>query len=190
MADGTPAGELELRVSDRERDAVATRLADERAAGRLTLDELSQRADLAYTAKTKGDLEALVRDLPATPSDEGTRRPRRLVLSLLGGSRQTGRWRIEGRTRAIAILGGCELDLRHAEIPGSEVVLTCVAVLGGISITVPEGVEVDLSGFTIVGGRDLSLAETRRRPGTPLVRVRAFGLLGGVSVSSSRVRGP
>ncbi len=190
MGDESLGGGLELRASDGEREAVANRLAEARAAGRLTLDELSRRADLAYAAQTRGDLEEIVRDLPATGPAEPMRRARRLVLSLFGGSRQTGRWRIEGRTRAIAILGGCELDLRHAEIPGSEVVITCFAILGGIAITVPEGVEVDLSGFTLVGGRELALAETRRRPGTPLVRVRAFGVLGGISVESSRQREP
>ncbi|MFD0900009.1 DUF1707 SHOCT-like domain-containing protein [Actinomadura sediminis] len=60
-------GELrvgELRVGDTERDAVVVALHDHFAAGRLDRGELDERMDAALAAKTRGDLRALVRDLP------------------------------------------------------------------------------------------------------------------------------
>jgi hypothetical protein len=44
------------------------------------------------------------------------------------------------------------------------------------------GIEVELTGFDVLGSRELRLAPLPRRPGTPLVRVRAHALLGDVSV--------
>ena len=53
-----------VRVGDAERDAVAAQLRDHYADGRLTLDELNERLDLAFAAKTKADLNEVMRDLP------------------------------------------------------------------------------------------------------------------------------
>jgi len=53
-----------VRVGDAERDAIAAQLRDHYADGRLTLDELNERLDLAFAAKTKADLNEVMRDLP------------------------------------------------------------------------------------------------------------------------------
>ncbi len=53
-----------VRVGDAERDAVAAQLRDHYADGRLTLDELNERLDLAFAARTKADLNEVMRDLP------------------------------------------------------------------------------------------------------------------------------
>lgn len=57
----------EIRVGDAEREAVASQLRDHYADGRLTLDELNQRLDQAFAAKTRADLSVVTRDLPVTP---------------------------------------------------------------------------------------------------------------------------
>ncbi|OLT30021.1 hypothetical protein BJF79_39920 [Actinomadura sp. CNU-125] len=54
----------ELRIGDAERDAVVVALHDHFAAGRLDRAELDERMDAALAAKTRGELGALVRDLP------------------------------------------------------------------------------------------------------------------------------
>jgi hypothetical protein len=56
-----------LRASDDERESTATLLRDHGAAGRLDVDELEQRVAAAYAARTHGELEALVADLPGRP---------------------------------------------------------------------------------------------------------------------------
>ena len=53
-----------VRVGDADRDAVATQLREHFADGRLTLDELNERLDQAFAAKTKADLNTVMRDLP------------------------------------------------------------------------------------------------------------------------------
>ncbi|TDC68660.1 DUF1707 domain-containing protein [Actinomadura sp. GC306] len=55
----------EMRIGDAERDAVMVALHDHFAAGRLDRAELDARMDAVLSAKTRGDLRPLVRDLPA-----------------------------------------------------------------------------------------------------------------------------
>lgn len=54
-----------LRASDSDREAVAQQLRDHYAAGRITLDEFDERTTTTYAAKTFGDLDGLLVDLPA-----------------------------------------------------------------------------------------------------------------------------
>ena len=53
-----------------------------------------------------------------------------------------------------------------------------MTLFGNLCVDVPEGVEAELTGFHVLGDRELRLASVPRRPGTPLIRVRAHGLLG------------
>lgn len=67
-----------LRASDAERERTATLLRDHAGAGRITPEELGERLDAAFAARTRGELEALTHDLPAPPdpraSGTGSRR--------------------------------------------------------------------------------------------------------------------
>ncbi len=55
-----------LRVGDAERESVAAELREHYAQGRLTLEDLERRLDAAMAAKTRADLDQLVKDLPHT----------------------------------------------------------------------------------------------------------------------------
>jgi Domain of unknown function (DUF1707) len=65
----------DVRASDAERDVVVESLRGHAQAGRLTSDELEERVALALAAKTRDDLAALQRDLPA-PARRVATRPR------------------------------------------------------------------------------------------------------------------
>jgi Domain of unknown function (DUF1707) len=54
-----------MRVSDADREATAAELREHYASGRLTLDELNERINNAFAAKTRGDLTAVMHDLPS-----------------------------------------------------------------------------------------------------------------------------
>lgn len=71
----TPGREASLRVSDAERERVAESLRDHFSAGRLSDEDLSERVEAAYGARTRGELERLTQDLPAR--GEPGRQPRR-----------------------------------------------------------------------------------------------------------------
>lgn len=56
----------QLRISDQERDGVVEELREHTVAGRLTAEELDERLDAVYRAKTRADLDALRADLPVS----------------------------------------------------------------------------------------------------------------------------
>ena len=58
------AGDPRIRASDADRDRTAALLREHHAAGRLTAEEFNERLDKVYAAKTLGDLDQLLSDLP------------------------------------------------------------------------------------------------------------------------------
>lgn len=186
--------EADIRASDAEREQVVEQLRQASTEARLTLSELVDRSDAAYSARTRGELEKLTVDLPNPVADTApaqsvrARRASRWIVSIMGGAGRKGRWRPADELNVVAVMGGSDIDLRGAEVAGPEIVITAVAVMGGVEVIVPEGVEVELNGFDLMGGHDEQLADVPTRPGTPLVRVRAFSLMGGVTVKSKPTR--
>ncbi|NYH43389.1 hypothetical protein HNR22_003116 [Micromonospora jinlongensis] len=83
--------DVELRASDDDRNRVVAELHRHTAAGRLTLDEFSDRAGAVWTARTLGDLAALTRDLPALsdPPGDGVGHGRRELLMLFAAAALT-----------------------------------------------------------------------------------------------------
>jgi len=82
----------DLRIGDAERDAATEQLREHFAAGRLTLDELTERIDFALTAKTQTQIDALMADLPRArrqpaqrgrPADENQDTGRYIVSMLV-----------------------------------------------------------------------------------------------------------
>jgi class 3 adenylate cyclase len=182
---------LEQRVADADRDRTVNLLREHVVDGRLTLDEFSERVGLALEARTQGDLQATLANLPdlSMPQEETRRRKaRRWFIGVMSGSSAKGRWRVSDDTTAVAFMGGCEIDLRHAEIDGPEIVITAVAFMGGIEIIVPEGFDVENRIFAFMGGSDLKLRNVPVIPGSPRIRIRGFAMMGGVDIKSKPTR--
>ena len=180
-------GALSERVADADRDRIVTALREHVVEGRLTLDEFSERVGLALEAKTRGDLDHVMVDLPVpAPADPDTpaRKVRRWHVAIMSGHSTKGRWRIGGKTNVVAVMGGCDMDLRRAEIDGPEVEITAVAFWGGVKIIVPEGFDVELRGFSFMGGRTMRLRDVPRVPGSPRIVVRAFSCMAGIEIRS------
>ena len=82
-------------------------------------------------------------------------------------------------------MGDVHLDLTSVVCAESEVELRLTSLMGDVEVVLPDGVEVELTGFDVMGDRDLVLAPVPRVPGTPLIRVRAHAVMGDVLVRSS-----
>jgi hypothetical protein len=188
-----PADRGLMRVSDADREQAAEVLREAAGQGRISMDELDERLELAYGAKTYADLAALTRDLPqdgtalspaggAVPASRIGGTPRNKVsIAIMSGARRMGSWVLPRRYVAVAVMGGIELDLREARYSEPEVTLHAYTLMGGIQITVPEDVEVDVSGIAFMGGFDHH-ASGPGVPGAPRVKVIGFAMMGGVEV--------
>jgi hypothetical protein len=62
----TMSGYPGIRASDEDRSRTAAVLGEHYAAGRLTLEEFQERLDKVYAAKTLGELNRLMADLPGS----------------------------------------------------------------------------------------------------------------------------
>lgn len=186
-----PQGDAAILASDEEREATVARLSVACKEGRLTLEEYSDRIGQAYAARTRGDLEPLVRDLPPQPAGDVAQTvpaspapsagQKEWHVTPIGGLRQYGHWRMERETVSISLVGGMRLDLREAELAAPEVTLTKVSLIGGVRIALPPGIRVEVSSFSLLGGRRIDVDEPTS-PNAPVLHIRAFSLIGGVRV--------
>lgn len=197
----------DMRASDAERERIAEILREAVAEGRLEMEEFDQRLDATYKARTHGELEPIVRDLPAVgaavaPVVAGQPRtgsmarwPDRVggpatsggAFAFWGGFRRRGNWTVGRKFTAFAMWGGGEIDLREANFEDSEVVIRCFAIMGGMQVTVPPDLNVEVRGVGVMGGfGENGKDEGIPAPGSPRVRVTGFALMGGVGVERKR----
>ncbi|MEW2161897.1 DUF1707 domain-containing protein [Streptomyces sp. NPDC007084] len=197
----------ELRASDADRERVAEKLRDALAEGRLDMEEFEERLEATYKARTYGELAPITRDLPGVaaaapvsmvkqPVDDGSWASRIVGgegssswgVAVLSGFERKGRWTVPRRFNSFALMGGGEIDLREANFADREVVVNCVAVMGGMNVVVPPGVEVVVRGIGIMGGFDHREEGRPGDPGAPRVVITGFAFWGGVGVERKLTR--
>ncbi|MFD7444600.1 DUF1707 domain-containing protein [Streptomyces sp. NPDC059909] len=201
----------EMRASDAERERIAERLREAVAEGRLDMEEFEERLDAAFKARTHGELEPLVRDLPVPDGPGGIGGPggssARLAVTtpagglsnwsgrigkpatssgafaFWGGFGRKGTWTIARRFTAAVFQAGGEIDLREANFEDREIVIRCFTIMGGIQITVPPDLDVNVKGFGLMGGfGEAGAGDAVPAPGSPRVTITGFALMGGVGV--------
>jgi predicted membrane protein len=115
----------------------------------------------------------------ATESN-GILSPHLNVFAVLGG----GEYRIRAKNfrggDLVAFMGGFDVDLRDAEIEGSEAVITVNALMGGGVIRVPETWAVSMRVAAFMGGHSLKAREGIQ-PTKTLV-VKGVAIMGGIEV--------
>jgi uncharacterized membrane protein len=188
----------QLRISDSERHQVAEILREAAGEGRLDLDELDQRLEATYAARTYADLVPITLDLPTHPHQRpvqpatapGGPPPvvpgpdRESHFAVLSGLSRRGIWVVPKQLTILAMMGGVELDLRQARFAAQEVVITINAIMGGAQVIVGPNVRVQMEGIGIMGGYSgpSGLVEAALDASSPVVRIKGFAIWGGVSV--------
>lgn len=180
------SGDL-VRASDSDRDRAVLALREHLAAGRLTLEEFTERMSAALAAATTAELAPALRDLPAAAPTR--RKPTRFVPALFSSTRRDGRLRIRRRVFCLVGFGNIDLDLRQASLEGDVVTVIGLAGFSAFDVYVPEGVEVDLHGLSVFGHKNARGKDVPPLPGTPLVRIYSLGLFSGIDVWRTAERG-
>ncbi|MGB3699090.1 MAG: DUF1707 domain-containing protein [Gordonia sp. (in: high G+C Gram-positive bacteria)] len=196
-----PGDRPAVRASDADRERTHSYLSAAMTLGVLTPEEYTERAGQAVAARTRADLDVLTADLPldqlrstAVEAASGTTqisvsgaRPVTKAMAVFGANEVGGGAVVGADLKATAVMGGVGLDLRNVEYTAPVLEIRCKAVMGGIEITVPPDVTVEVHGRGIMGGFDGSAAGPGGA-GAPRVVVRGFALMGGVDVRR-RARG-
>ena len=171
----------EMRVGNAEREAIAAELREHYASGRLTLEELNERLEAAFAAKTRADLTAVMRDLPSA----GSHLPPMAGAGAHGGGQQwnagphgggagepgsawsPGGWGNDGPGMGCRGAGGP--GQRASSLISTMVAVGLLALFGLMAV----------AGFGIGGGRPLGIA----------LLLAAFALLRRLIFGRRRVRG-
>ena len=187
----------ELRASDADREQAAELLRRAAGDGRLTVDELDERLAEAFGARTRTELEALVADvvagegaalgasassLPVIPGEGATK----WLISIMSGHDRRGHWRVGPKVINFNFWGGSEIDLNDAVLSAQHTEIRIISIMGGADVYVPEGLDVQVSQFALMGGNDVKLGRGRPAPGGPTVHLRLFSLMGGSDVKRGR----
>lgn len=197
----------DLRVSDADRHAVAEILREAAGEGRLDIDELEERLEETYKAKTYADLEPITQDLPvagqaqvmpaapaagAVPVVYSEGEASDSASAFLSNVERKGVWVVPQQFSVHAVLGDANIDLREAHYSAREVVINATSVLGSVKVTVPPNVHVIVEGNGVLGEFNEPSAKVPEAltADSPVVRVRGLAVLGDVTVKRRGPRGP
>lgn len=179
----------DLRASYEERDEVVERLRVAAGDGRLTVEELEERLEAALSARTHGDLEALLLDLPAVPGVAPAPSPKELVQLQVnrGNIQRVGPWVVPKRLEVENRSGNVVIDFTQAVITQPTLELTVTVRSGNVTLIVPPEVVVDLDNVALHSGN--AHQRVRRAPGTPtklLITVDGRVRSGNITVRNAR----
>lgn len=171
-----------MLASDADRDVALALLREASVDGRLTLEELAERAELVTAARTRDEVAAATAglDRPATPAAPQEAVRQRALFSTLA---RQGRWQIARQARYSAVFGNVKLDLRQAVLTAPEIDLEAKTIFGSVEVIVPEGVDVELVGGAALSSQELKV-EGAAPEGAPVIRIRHRGFCGSLAVRS------
>ena len=190
----------EKALSPEERQATVDRLCAHFARDAMNTTELERRLDIAYAARTRAELVALERDLPALRSETRPAVPAPvatasvpvdparpvqesdLIVSIWGATERKGSWIPPRRLNAVTVMGGTDLDFRQATFATETVSVRLLALMGGVDIVVPPGVRVEWGGIALMGGVSTPEPDTPPAPDAPVIRISGLVCMGGVDV--------
>ena len=181
-----------LRIADTDRERLIAVLRDHCVAGRLTLDEFSDRVGAVYAATTEDDLRSVLADLPGAlpapaspsvpprPAAALVRRRTPGAIAIFGSAVSRVRSRVDDTPAAVAVFGESFLDLSAAVFEGqAPTEVTAFACFGDVTVVVPNGAEVDVEGFSIFGDRSVRVSSYGLGP---VVHIKAYSIFGEVRV--------
>jgi hypothetical protein len=154
-----PSADL-LRASHEDRDRVIEMLRVAAGDGRLTSEELDQRVEIAFSARTYGELAALTRDLPATgqavaPAGPAAPAVPKDVVRLetrSGNLTRVGRWVVPRRIEARVTSGNIKLDFTEAVIAHRMIEIEAEVRSGNLTLITKPGIAVDTDDVAVRSG--------------------------------------
>ncbi len=126
-----------------------------------------------------GGLRSQRRRAPPAPDDAAVFH----ALAVMGGVRRqiTSKQFVGGD--AAAVMGACEIDLRHAEMAGDQAEIEVFAMWGGVELAVPDHWRIEVRGMPVMGAFE-DTTRPRTEDASRLLVIRGMALMGGVEISS------
>ena len=178
-------------MSDAEREHVGQLLQRAVGQGMLSLGEFSERMDTALAAKTRGELNVVLADLPGirlvgdgydgypaqkAPSQQPVQQPSYVpqhgfgpgdadvIRGRMSNLARKGPWHVAPRLRLDNRFSNVTLDFTEAVMSTQVVEIFAHDFCSNVSLIVPDEATVDLNGLQLVGAN----ANSRVRTGPPI----------------------
>jgi hypothetical protein len=142
-------------MSDADRERVLARLNVAVGEGRLTLAEFEERVAGVLSARTYGEIEPFLADLPMAAGEVPLAGRSREVVELRNVAstlKRTGQWAVPRRLVVRSKAGSVRLDMRHALIPHQVVHVDLDVYAGSTTIVLPPGATADIDGVDMYAG--------------------------------------
>jgi hypothetical protein len=193
--------DLDIGISRYAREKVIDKLKYAYANDLLEEKDFEKRVEIATSTRHRHELELLIDDLPAEtekPPEGGTDtagvtinrgkvKESSALVGVFSGIEKKGVWRPSRNTKIVAAMGGVDLDFTHAQMPPGVTEINIFAMMGGVEIVVPPGINVDAHGFAFMGGFE-DRCHNREIPGAPTLKIRGFAFLGGIEIRPPKER--
>jgi hypothetical protein len=156
-----PTQATELRASYADRDAVIEKLRVAAGDGRLTAEELDERLELAFNAKTYGELATLTSDLPvsgesgdavAVPVKPKDPKDMVRINCTSGHAAREGRWVVPRRMEVKVTSGSVKLDLTDAIITHHVLDIAAEVRSGHLRLITKPGIAIDADEVAVRSG--------------------------------------
>jgi hypothetical protein len=194
--DSAPAADR-LRASHEDRDRVIEVLRVAAGDGRLTAEELDDRVEVAFSARTYGELAALTSDLPAggqaiAPALASATERAKDVVRLecrSGNVSRVGRWVVPRRIEARVTSGSVKLDFTQAVVADRTIQIDADVGSGNLVIITKPGIVVDADDVVIRSGN----VKVREPWGTAVpvtLRISVSGRVGSGNIVARPPRRP
>lgn len=175
------------RAGDADRDAVAEMLRIAAGEGRLDLSELEERLGQLNRAKTYGELDLLVADLPQLPpsvtlSGAGPEPDTLVLRTTTANIRQDGHWVVPKLITAESTTGWITIDFTRAHCRHQEVTVEVVTKTGWIQLILPEGWAARVGPLKTYSGHISNKAADTPDPGAPTVVVTGDPVFGYIKI--------
>jgi hypothetical protein len=183
MSDTPEPRPAAILASDAERERRVALLRDAVGEGRLTLEEFSERVGLVQAARTDHELARLTRDLPDDPTTSAPPAGRSEEHRAFGSHLiRSGPWSLPAHSSWRSIFGTIDLDLRQARLAGPETALEVYNLFGTVTVIVPQGVEVVVSGGGLFASQKIESPERSPIVGGPRLTIHTRGPGGTLNV--------
>lgn len=178
------------------REQVITRLSEGYAQDLFDVDELERRLDVAHSARSVAELDALVEDLAPTTStamvlagptaiDDPNRAAAKKLRVIMSSVERRGPWSVPKALDLRVFWGNAELDFREASLGPGVTTIHVRVFMGNFEIVLPPNLAIDVDVSSFAGSvTERHRVPPERDPARPLIRIEGTVRFGNLEITT------
>ena len=185
------------RPTQAVRDEVIDQLIMNYSHGELSYEAFERRLDIAMESQDNEEIAKQAEDLKLNVDESYVESKKHnmafnfepsseqgidSVVSVFGGNKRSGAWKVAGELKVLSAFSGTEIDFTNATFTQKVTTVKVFSLFSGNDIFVPENVNVVSKVFCIFGGVDND-SQTSATIDAPTLVIEGFAIFSGVDIS-------